>query len=202
MTTTHFSVISTPRSKAYSCLAILLEEVDLIIAALPKKVRGRPKKDERNNINNKRDALCKAALVLLSAALEAYCERLCGECNTYLKEKLGGLLDKSDYDFIERSIKGSHGADTKHITGLFSLVGIPWITYESIGWQKNSPAGIRKELRAMASVRNRIAHGAKSTVSEGRVLYWRNFVFRFADKLEEITGNHLAKRTNTNRPWQ
>ena len=168
MTTSHFTVISTPRSKAYSCLAILLEEVELIIAALPKKVRGRPKKDERNNINNKRDALCKAALVLLSAALEAYCERLCGACNTYLKEKLGGLLDKSDYDFIERSIKGSYGADTKHITGLFSLVGIPWITYESIGWQKNSPAGIRKELRAMASVRNRIAHGAKSTVSEER----------------------------------
>ena len=71
MATSHFTVISTPRSKAYSCLAILLEEVDLIIAALPKKVRGRPKTDERNNINKKRDALCKAALVLLSAALEA-----------------------------------------------------------------------------------------------------------------------------------
>lgn len=85
MTTYHFTVISTPKSKAYSCQAILLEEVELIIAALPKKVRGRPKKDERNIINKKRDALCKAALVLLSAAREAYCERLCGECNIYLK---------------------------------------------------------------------------------------------------------------------
>ena len=132
-----------PRSKAYASLAILLKEADLIIEALPKRVRGRPKEQERQQINIKRDALCKAALVLLSAALEAYCERLCEECNAYLKLKLGNRLDKADYDVIERSIKGSHGANTNHINSLFGLVGIPWITYENIGWQKKSASGIR-----------------------------------------------------------
>lgn len=142
-----------PRSKAYASLASLLREADLIIEALPKRVRGRPKEQERHQINNKRDALCEM-------------------CNAYLKLKLGGRLVKADYEVIERSIKGSHGANTNHINSHFSLVGIPWITYENIGWQKKFAAGIRQELRSMASIRNRITHGANAPISEGRVRYW------------------------------
>lgn len=201
MSSIPLSAATTPRSPAYGRLAILLQEVDLIIGALPKRVRGRPREQERLAVNEKRDALCKAALVMLSAALEAYCERLCEECNAYLKKELGGRLDKADYEDIERAIKDSHGANTRHITGLFSLVGIPWITYEAIGWQGRSPADIRKELRDMAVMRNKIAHGANAPVSEGKVKYWRDFVLRFADKLEAITGDHLAKKARTSPPW-
>ena len=202
MSKTPVTVATTSRSPAYDRLAILLGEVDLIIGALPKRVRGRPKEQERLAINQKRDAFCKAALVMLSSALEAYCERLCEECNAHLKTALGERLDKADYEDIERAIRDSHGANTKHITSLFSLVGISWITYEAIGWQGKSAADIRKELREMAGMRNKIAHGANATVSEGKVKYWREFVLRFAEKLESITGDHLAERSSTGRPWQ
>jgi hypothetical protein len=202
MSTSPLTATTTPRSPAYGRLAILLREVDLIIGALPKRVRGRPKEQERLVINEKRDAFCKAALVMLSSALEAYCERLCEECNSHLKTGLGERLDKADYEDIERAIRDSHGANTKHITNLFSLVGIPWITYESIGWQGKSAADIRKELREMAGMRNKIAHGANAAVSEGKVKYWRDFVLRFAEKLESITGDHLATKVNTDPPWQ
>jgi hypothetical protein len=202
MSTSPLTATTTPRSPAYGRLEILLKEVDLIIGALPKQVRGTLKEQERLAINEKRDAFCKAALVMLSAALEAYCERLCEECNAHLKTGLGERLDKSDYEDIERAIRDSHGANTKHITSLFSLVGIPWITYEIIGWQGKSAADIRKELREMAGMRNKIAHGANATVSEGKVKQWRDFVLRFAEKLESITGDHLAKKVNTDPPWQ
>ena len=139
---------------------------------------------------------------MLSAALEAYCERLCEECNAHLKEKLRGRLDKADYEDIERAIRDSHGANTKHITGLFSLVGIPWITYEAIGWQGKSENEVRKELREMAGMRNKIAHGANATVSEGKVKYWREFVLRLAERLETMTGDHMAKLSKAARPWQ
>lgn len=201
MSTTPITASTTSRSPAYGRLAILLKEVDLIIGALPKRVRGRPKEAERQATNEKRDALCKAALVMLSAALEAYCERLCEDCNAYLMAHLGGL-DASDYKVIANSIRLSHGANTNHITNLFSLVGIPWITYENIGWQKRSAAEVRQELRSMAKMRNTIAHGGSASVSEAKVKYWREFVFRFADKLEGITGNHLARKTNTSPPWK
>ena len=202
MASTLLNPTTTPRSPAYSRLVILLKEVDLVIGALPKRVRGRPKEEERLAVNDKRDALCKAALVMLSAALEAYCERLCEECNAHLKEKLRGRLDKADYEDIERAIRDSHGANTKHITGLFSLVGIPWITYEAIGWQGKSENEVRKELREMAGMRNKIAHGANATVSEGKVRYWREFVLRLAERLETITGDHMAKLSKAVRPWQ
>jgi len=202
MSTSPLTATTTPRSPAYGRLEILLKEVDLIIGALPKQVRGTLKEQERLAINEKRDAFCKAALVMLSAALEAYCERLCEECNAHLKTGLGERLDKADYEDIERAIRDSHGANTKHITSLFSLVGIPWITYEIIGWQGKSAADIRKELREMAGMRNKIAHGANATVSEGKVKQWRDFVLRFAEKLESITGDHLAKKVNTDPPWQ
>lgn len=201
MASTLLTPTTTPRSPAYSRLAILLKEFDLVISALPKRVRGRPKEEERLAVNDKRDALCKAALVMLSAALEAYCERLCEECNAHLREKLGSL-DKADYEDIERAIRDSHGANTKHITGLFSLVGIPWITYEAIGWQGKSANEARKELREMAGMRNKIAHGANATVSEGKVKYWREFVLRLAERLETITGDHMAKLSKAVRPWQ
>jgi len=202
MTSTLPAPTNLLRSPAYDRLAILLKEVDLVIGALPKRVRGRPKEHERLAVNEKRDALCKAALVMLSAALEAYCERLCEECNAHLKKELGGRLDKADYEDIERSIRDSHGANTKHITSLFSLVGIPWITYEAIGWQGKSAAEIRKEIREMAGMRNKIAHGANASVSEGKVKYWRDFVLRFAEKLETITGDRMAEISNAERPWQ
>lgn len=202
MSSTLLTPTTTPRSPAYGRLEILLKEVDLVIGALPKRVRGRPKEEERLAINEKRDALCKAGLVMLSAALEAYCERLCEECNAHLKKELGGRLDKADYEDIERAIRDSHGANTKHITSLFSLVGIPWITYEAIGWQGKSAAEIRKELREMAGMRNKIAHGANASVSEGKMKYWRDFILRFAEELEAITGDRVAKMSNTVRPWQ
>ena len=187
-------------SNAYTKLMILLQEVDLIIGCLPKRVRGRPRQQLRLATNQKRDALCKAVVAMLSAALEAYCEELCKECNSYLKNHLGGL-DQEDYKVIERSIQNSHGANNDHITKLFSLVGISWITYKSVGWQNKTPEEVREQLRLLAKTRNKIAHGASVTVSEPKVRSHRDFVFRLAGRLESITGSHLADRTNTSAPW-
>ena len=137
---------------------------------------------------------------MLSAALEAYCEDLCAECNGHLKQRLGGL-DREDYKLVDAAIQRSHGVNNNHIISLFSLVGIPWITYEDIGWQKKSSNDIRRELRELAAARNKVSHGVNITVSETKVLYWREFIFRFADKLEVITGAHLAKVTGAPPPW-
>ena len=167
---------------------------------LPKRAREKPCKRLQNSINAKRDALCKAALIMLSAALEAYCEDLCKESNSHLKEHVGGL-DNEDYKFIDQAIQRSHGANNSHIISLFGLIGIPWITYEKIGWQKKSSKDIRQELRSLAVARNRVSHGANVSVSEAKVLCWREFVFRFADKIESITGAHLAEITKAPPPW-
>lgn len=190
----------TTKSSAYAKLQILLAEVDLIIGCLPRRVRGRPRQAQRQAVNQQRDALCKAALIMLSAALEAYCEGLCKDCNDYLKNHLGGL-DPEDYKVIERSIQNSHGANNDHITKLFSLVGISWITYKQVGWQNKSPEEVRKELRLLAGTRNKIAHGASVAVSERKVRSHRDFVFRLAGRLESLTGRHLGQRTNTTAPW-
>jgi hypothetical protein len=179
----------------------LLQEVDLIIDCLPKRVRGRPRQQLRLVTNQRRDALCKAVVIMLSAALEAYCEELCKNCKGYLKNHLV-WLDKEDYNFIDRSIQNSHGANNDHITKLFSLVGISWITYKNVGWQNKTPEEVRKQLRLLAATRNKIAHGASVTVSEPKVRSQRDFVFRLAKRLESITGRHLASRTKTSAPWK
>lgn len=190
----------TLRSNAYQRLGVLLGEVDLVLEMLPKRVRGKTCKSLQDSINSKRDALCKAALIMLSAALEAYCEDLCKESNNHLKEHVGGL-DNEDYKFIDQAIQRSHGANNSHIINLFGLIGIPWITYEKIGWQKKASKDIRQELRSLAAARNKLSHGANVSVSEVKVLYWREFVFRFADKLESITGAHLAEIAKAPPPW-
>lgn len=107
----------TSRSCAYQGLSTLLAEVDLVLEMLPKRNRGRPCKDLQEDINAKRDALCKTALVMLSATLEAYCEDLCTECNGHLKQQLGGL-DKEDYKLVDAAIQRSHGVNNNHITNL------------------------------------------------------------------------------------
>lgn len=188
------------KSSAYLKLMVLLQELDLIIGCLPRRVRGRPRQQLRLSTNQKRDALCKAVVIMLAAALEAYCEDLCKACNSYLKSHLGGL-DADDYKIIDRSINNSHGANNEHVTKLFSLVGIPWITYESVGWQNKTPEEVRKQLRLLATTRNKIAHGAPVAVSEPRVRSHRDFVFRLAGRLEVISGRHLATRTSTSAPW-
>jgi hypothetical protein len=190
----------TLRSNAYQRLGVLLGEVDLVLEMLPKRARGRPCKSTQDDINSKRDALCKAALIMLSAALEAYCEDLCKESNGHLKEHVGGL-DNEDYKFVDHAIQRSHGANNYHIINLFGLIGIPWITYENIGWQKKSSKDIRQELRSLAVARNKVSHGANVSISEAKVLYWREFVFRLADRLEFVTGVHLARITKTPPPW-
>lgn len=193
-------VFNQKRSQPFRDLLILLGEVDLILEALPKRSRGRPKEESRDHVNAKRDAICKAAIVLLSAALEAYCEGLCRECNAHLKSHIGSL-DNEDYGHINQSIRRSHGAGNDKIIALFGLVGIPWITYDAIGWQKKSSQEVRKELRELARARNKIAHGANQAAPDRKVRYWREFITRFADRMEAVTGERLAIRTGSPPPW-
>lgn len=87
--------LMTSRSCAYQRHGTLLGEVDIVLEALQKRNRSRLCKDLQGDINAKHDALCKAALVMLTAALEAYYEDPCANAMATLSsgsETLIGII--------------------------------------------------------------------------------------------------------------
>jgi len=121
----------------------------------------------------------KAAIVLLSAHLQGYIADIHAEC-------AGKLFDGRVKDLAaliaEAPTRGN--PNPENITTVFASLGFPGML-DGIRWPKMSNSSVRKRLREMNELRNRIAHGSSETVRKQQVKNGLGFVRRFAEKLDE-----------------
>jgi hypothetical protein len=135
-----------------------------------------------------------AAAVLLAGAIEGYVEAVVAETAASLGLSTEQLRD------LKEQIRGSHGANVKHVHQLTAQIGLPFVL-DSIGWNGLPPNGVRNLLTDLSSRRNKIAHGsapAGSRVSE--VVRWRGQAARFADELDKKCAKAVKNKTGKS-PW-
>jgi hypothetical protein len=171
-----------------------LREIDEIVSARDAICpAGAGKPAERKGA-----AVLKAGTTLLSALLEAYVEEL----YELSLDKLHPSRPTDVNELKKHTSEKNHNANIHQINNLFFYVGIPWIMSETkVRWQKCANSKVQKTLAALAKARNEIAHGnSKRTITKKQLAYWRVFVERLADRLDEVVADHIEARIGQ-RPW-
>lgn len=142
-------------------------------------------------------AVIKAGATLLAAVFEAFVEEL--------YEKSLDLLHPSrpaDVKELKKYTSEKNNNSNNHqVNNLFFYAGIPWIMQSpKIRWQKFSNKRIRETLQHLATARNSVAHGGSHSITKKKLVFWRAFIERLADRLDVVVADHIEKQTAT-RPW-
>ena len=143
--------------------------------------------------------LTRAGTVLLSAALEGYVEDAFDEVVDLL------FADRSTAErkkFKKASSGRMNNPGWENTTLLFSRLGIsPW-ALESVKWAKFSNGSVQKSVESLVKTRNKIAHGnAPASAQLPQLRRWKNFVERYANKLDKLLDEHVGQVTGTYPGW-
>jgi len=142
-------------------------------------------------------AVNKAAIVLLSAELQGYLVDLHKECADMLFQ---GRLENLETLIAESPTTPTRGnPNVENITRLFGSLGFSKVL-EKIRWQKMKDASVKKKLKEMNELRNRIAHSTSETVRKVKVDYYLNFVKKFSNKFDEELKKRMTQLLGK-KPW-
>jgi hypothetical protein len=182
-------------STALSEYTIALDGVEELIAAhktLTGGTVGAPKARQGA-------ATARAAVVLLTAALEGYVEDLCEEAIELL---FAGAPSQDRSNLKQWTVGNMANPSAAKVDQLFFPLGLPWITAE-IGWQKFAKPNARKWLKQMIDRRNAIAHGdrANHVVQIQTVRKWYGHSRAFGPKLEQLVAAHITAETGNPPNW-
>ena len=139
-------------------------------------------------------ALNKAAIALLSAHLQGYVEDVFEEVGRVL---LHGRVPQIDALLTQAQRRGNPNWD--NITRLFAAIGFADIL-NAISWRGVSNATLKKRLRELNELRNRIVHGQTETVRKRVVVKYSSFVRQFAARLDRTVAQVYAALTGQ-APW-
>lgn len=137
------------------------------------------------------EGLNRAAILLLSAHLEGYLEDLVAEALHAINAELNP----------KRVNAGFANPSPDRIDDLFEFLGISKLTSQ-VSWRKASNASVKKALRDLVDMRNRIAHGALGvTVYKRDVTRYRSYVTGFAERVDEVVRQRVEGITGDGAPW-
>ena len=126
------------------------------------------------------DAIHRAAVVLMSAQLEAFIEDLHAEATSHLVAGEAGVVDAivSEAHYIFQNPR----ADA--IERLFRTIGLPGIL-RGVHWRNASNPSVRRRLKEFIDLRNDVAHGEEVRATKRIVKYYGEFIRLFATNLDE-----------------
>jgi hypothetical protein len=139
-------------------------------------------------------AVNKAAVALLSAHLQGYLVDVHRECAHAL---LRSKVESVDAIIDEAPTSGNPNVD--NITRLFASIGFPKVL-DGVSWNRMSNDSVRKRLRELNELRNRIVHGAQESVQKATVKNYLGFVNQLTAKLDSKLGARTGKLTGS-PPW-
>jgi len=133
-------------------------------------------------------AISRAAIVILVAAIEVFVEELFEETALKFYE----VNDRADLKFLfsNTTDKLNHPSVEK-IDLLFYNIGIMNVLDE-VRWKKTSNDSFKKRFRALLELRGRIAHGRRPSVRLSVVRRGLAFARRFADCLQSTVDWYVA----------
>ncbi len=148
--------------------------------------RGRPKEV---------DALNRAGFVLLCAHFQGYIDDLHAETAKIL---LSGKV--ANIDNTIKLIKPRNSNPYPNIINImFAGLGV-YDLMEKIRWQKCSNKTVKERLTKYIEIRNKIAHGAKVTVTKFKLKNFMSYVVTLSEKLDGQIKNDIRSLTK-NSPW-
>ena len=167
------------------------EEAMLARDAICPTTAGRPERRQGA-------AVIRAAVVLLSAAFEAYVEDVFDAA----VDLIYTTADPADIKAFKKDTSGSlNNASVFKVNRLFFNLGIPWIMqHTNVRWQKFSNSKVQETLGDIITARNKIAHGANKSVRKPTALKWKGCIERLADRIDAIVADKVEIETGT-RPW-
>ena len=169
-------------------MTLSLTLVDELIAArknLHGGTRGAPKRLDDGSHEGR--ALNRACVVMLTSAMQAYIEEVFMTCS----EKAFGrvLINDELRDYSNTWSRWGNPSDD-NIVRLFRRLGIHDVL-DGLSWQGQANLTLRKNLRTMNQVRNRIAHGQEIRVDGNefslplnKIERWRNVCKTFGERFE------------------
>ena len=143
-------------------------------------------------------AVMRGAVVLLSAAIEAYVEDIYDEAVDLVFASQPALDRRKLKDDTSARL---NNASVFNVNRLYFNVGFPWIMQNGkLHWQKFNNQAVRDTLDAIVKARNNIAHGESYSVRKPTVLKWRNYAKRMATIFDDVVADGVESQTG-NRPW-
>lgn len=143
-------------------------------------------------------AVLRGAVVLLSAALEAYVEDVYDRA----VDLLFAGQPNADRQALKNDTSGRmNNASPFKVNRLYFNVGMEWILQDpKLHWQKFNNQRVQETLGDIVTARNRIAHRAVHSVRKPTVVKWRTYAERMTRIFDEVVSDRIELRTGT-RPW-
>lgn len=141
-------------------------------------------------------AITRAGIVLLCAALEGYVEELFAECVPLLYK---AFTPQQIADVYQRTKERMHNPDRATIDALFTAIGVTNIMAQ-VRWQKCSNKAVTDWLDKFVKARHTIAHGKHPTLRYSQFKAARGKVALLADRLDAVLAQHVHATTGT-KPW-
>lgn len=153
--------------------------------------RGAPRRLEDGNLEGR--ALNRACVVMLTSTLQAYI----GDVFLACSEKAFGrqLTEDERTDYAKTWSRWGNPSD-ENIIALFRRLGINDV-FNGLSWQGQSTTALKKKLKTINQVRNKIAHGQDILVDGqpyaltlNSIRGWRRVMQTFGERFE---GHALSK---------
>lgn len=161
-----------------------LKELEDLEAMIQLKTKG--KKGPTPGIASGR----RAAVVLLNAHFEAFLADLLQEALSYLNPGL-------DASSLRRAFTTPR---PKNIDKFFKILGIKKLSHEP-SWQKAGNKVVRKNIDALQTTRNAIAHGdPNAKAQKADITRFEGYVKGFADAADRIVADRVKALTGK-KPW-
>lgn len=164
----------------------LQQTVQVLATLVNQPGPGRPA-----NVNS----LNQAAILLLSASLEAYIEDVFTEA---AKKLLADKVQSVD-TLIERALSTFSNPHSDRIENLFASIGMPAVM-SSLSWQKTSNVSVKRRLANYIKLRNQIAHGTQASIRKSTAVAFSRFVQNFADRFDDQIKQNVQSFTGS-PPW-
>ena len=140
-------------------------------------------------------ALNSASIALLSAHFQGFNTDIFSQCVSHL---LQGHVE--DPESVVEFAPTRGNPNQQNINKLFSGIGFPRVV-EQLSWRNCSNDSVRKRLRELNELRNKVVHGKSEPVTKARVKSFYNFVLNFAYRFDRLLHQKLLEVTG-NEPWQ
>lgn len=140
----------------------------------------------------------RSCIVMLSALLQTYVEEVFSES---ARQLLPNLQDEEVFQRYWKQMKNWGNPNSENITHLFLKIGIPGVL-EGITWQRTRTDRIINKLNTINLLRNRIAHGHRELIVDGRtyslsltkIESFREFSLNFSRRFSQHVDDLIAKR--------
>lgn len=177
-----------------------LDDVDKLIATY-KVVTGyqvgRPPKAKQVAVLQG-EAVIRAAVVFLCAAIEGFVEELFEESAVLLSPGLKRSELKKR--LFSQTTERLNTPNVDNTNRLYGHLGILWIL-DKISWQKFTNKAARTWINTLVSKRGDIAHGKKPVVKRETLDRWRKSAEKYAKSIEKQMKMHIEEMTGTVPGW-